>query len=129
MKIEIKGKFTIPSSTAQQRKISGKATHPTEGLRYARAAWQAFVEPYAPVRPIPKGKAVVLDVYLYYHTKNENMEGKFKVTRPDGDNLLKVIKDAMTKAGFWEDDSQVQEKIWRLWTCGEENVCIRAEEW
>lgn len=129
MKIKIREDFTIPNSTAQQRKISGKATHPTEGLRYARAAWQALVESYAPARPVPKGKAVILNVFLYYHTRDAKLDGKFKTTRPDGDNLLKVIKDAMTKAGFWEDDSQVQEKIWRIWTCDEESVCITVEDY
>ena len=127
MKIEINENFTIPTATPQQRKISGRMTHPTEGLRYARAAWQALVETYAPARPIPKGKAVFLTVHLYYHTKDVKLHGKFKTTRPDGDNLLKAIQDAMSKAGFWEDDSQVQQSIRRIWTCKEEMVRITVE--
>lgn len=124
MRIEIKENFTIPSSTAQQRKIGGNRTHPTQGLRYARAAWQALFEAYSPAFPVPKGAAVILFVDLYYHTSNPKLDGKFKTTRPDGDNLIKVIKDAMTKCGFWEDDSQVQERIFRYWTSGEEHVEI-----
>lgn len=35
--------------------------------------------------------------------------GTFKRTRPDGDNMLKLLLDALTETKlFWSDDSQVQ---------------------
>lgn len=35
--------------------------------------------------------------------------GTFKITRPDGDNLLKLLMDVLTKSKFfWADDRQVQ---------------------
>lgn len=35
--------------------------------------------------------------------------GKYKRTRPDGDNLLKMVQDVITRSGlYWHDDSQVQ---------------------
>ena len=30
-----------------------------------------------------------------------------RITKPDVDNLAKLILDAMTKAGYWHDDNQV----------------------
>ena len=30
-------------------------------------------------------------------------EGAYRVTRPDTDNLQKLLKDCMTAAGFWQD--------------------------
>ena len=33
--------------------------------------------------------------------------GMPKSTRPDTDNLVKLLKDVMTKCGYWWDDSQV----------------------
>lgn len=125
MKIEIKENFTIPNSTPQQRKLGGKATHPTQGLKYARAAWRALVERYAPVKPIAKGTPVRLCVQLFYYRKGNPA---FKTTKPDGDNLLKIIKDAMTSAGFWEDDALVaDERIVRYHSCLEEHVEIEVE--
>ena len=128
MKIVIDTPFDIPGSTPQQRKTGGgKSTHPTQGLRYARAAWRALVEPYRPAKPM--AGAVGLLVFLSYHTDDRKKQGEYKTTRPDGDNLLKIIKDAMTKAGFWKDDNQVaDEHIVRLWTERESHVAIEAKE-
>lgn len=39
----------------------------------------------------------------------KKMLGQFKTTRPDGDNMLKLLMDVITQSGyFWNDDSQVQ---------------------
>lgn len=128
MNIVIEKEFDIPSSTPQQRKLAGGgATHPTQGLRYARAAWRALVEPYRPARPM--AGAVGMLVFLSYHTDDKEKQGEYKTTRPDGDNLLKIIKDAMTKAGYWKDDNQVaDEHIVRLWTEKESHVAIEVKE-
>lgn len=32
---------------------------------------------------------------------------KWKLTRPDTDNMMKTLKDVMTRCGWWTDDSQV----------------------
>ncbi len=37
-------------------------------------------------------------------------------TRPDVDNLAKLLLDAMTRCGFWRDDGQVSDlRIAKLW--------------
>ena len=129
MKIIIDTPFDIPGSTPQQRKTGGgKSTHPTQGLRYARAAWRALVELYRPAKPM-RG-AVELTVNLYYHTADrKKLEARYKTTSPDGDNMLKIIKDAMTRAGFWKNDAQVAvECIVRSWTNQAESVIIEAQE-
>jgi crossover junction endodeoxyribonuclease RusA len=50
----------------------------------------------------PKGKS---------HKHNE-----WRITKPDTDNLEKMLKDCMTEVGFWKDDAQVVvehvEKVW-----------------
>lgn len=127
MQISLNEPFDIPSSTPQQRKIGGRNTHPTQGLRYARAAWQALLEKYKPAKPITG--AVFLDVRLYYHKKSLKKCMEPKTTRPDGDNLLKIIKDAATKAGWWEDDAIVfWEAIARYNIQGADMVNIIARE-
>ncbi len=44
------------------------------------------------------------------------LNGEYRVTKPDTDNLEKLLKDCMTEAGFWADDAQVcseiAEKFW-----------------
>ena len=125
LQIALNEPFDIPASTPQQRKLGGKNTYPTNGLRYARAAWQALLEKYKPSRPI--AGPVSLAVLLFYHTKSRAVALAPKTSRPDGDNLLKVIKDAATKAGWWIDDAQVyDEHITRYWTSEEERVKINV---
>lgn len=125
MQISLNEPFDIPSSTPQQRKIGGRNTHPTNRLRYARAAWQALLERHKPAQPMDG--PVSLSVSLCYHTKSQGVKFAPKTSRPDGDNLLKIIKDAATKAGWWLDDAQVyDEHITRYWTCEEERVKINV---
>ena len=121
MRIEFTEKFAIPSATPQQRKLGGRGTHPTEGLRLARATWQALLE-----RHTPFTKPVVLFVDLCYHHATKLGP---KTTRPDGDNLLKIVKDAATKAGWWKDDALVfLEYIRRIYVRCEEYVSITVSD-
>jgi Holliday junction resolvase RusA-like endonuclease len=60
--------------------------------------------------PFTKETAINLAVvFLHALPKKEKHTEKRrkKVTRPDADNLLKMVKDAATKARIWHDDSQV----------------------
>lgn len=120
MKIEFNEKFTIPSATPQQRKLGGKNTHPTEGLRLARATWQALLEKHRPPYPFTKPVSLFVDLCYHHATKLGP-----KTTRPDGDNLLKIIKDAAAKAGWWKDDAIVFiEYIRRIYVRCEDYVVI-----
>lgn len=124
MRIEFTEKFTIPSATPQQRKLGGRNTHPTDGLRLARATWQALLERYRPLAPFTK--PVFLCVALFYHHATKLGP---KTTRPDGDNLLKIIKDAATKAGWWKDDAIVYfECIRRVYVRCEDYVVITGSD-
>jgi len=43
-------------------------------------------------------------------------DGEYRITKPDTDNLQKMLKDVMTRLGFWQDDALVAsdfcEKFW-----------------
>ena len=48
--------------------------------------------------------------------KGNHQNGEYKITKPDTDNLNKMLKDEMTRLKFWEDDalvaSEIIEKFW-----------------
>ena len=48
--------------------------------------------------------------------REKHQQGEYRVTKPDTDNLQKLLKDCMTSVGFWKDDvlvaSEVIEKFW-----------------
>lgn len=55
------------------------------------------------------GPVRLLVKWLFPKGKHEN--GTYKTTKPDTDNLNKMLKDEMTKTGFWFDDAQVASEI------------------
>ena len=46
----------------------------------------------------------------------KHRDGEYKITKPDTDNLVKMVKDVMTDLGYWRDDAQVaSEVIEKFW--------------
>ena len=37
--------------------------------------------------------------------------GEYRTSKPDTDNLVKMLKDVMTELGFWKDDAQVASEV------------------
>lgn len=71
---------------------------------------QSLLLPYKP--RMPYSTAVELSVrWNYPYRKNEPKKNRASpipcITRPDSDNILKGLIDAMTKVGFWADDSLI----------------------
>ena len=92
-----------PTATAQERKVKVINGKPV------------FYDP-----PAVKSAKELLSAYLAQHRPPEPMKGG--LTKPDTDNLQKLLKDCMTRVGFWEDDAQVAreviEKRWSDEPCG-----------
>ena len=48
--------------------------------------------------------------------RGRHVDGEYRITKPDTDNLQKLLKDCMTTQGFWKDDalvaSEIVEKFW-----------------
>jgi Holliday junction resolvase RusA-like endonuclease len=94
-----------PKSTAQQRQFFSKGkTALTPAAKKAAATWQAIVEQHKPDKPLTGPLEVNLGVSW---SRKGITEVVPRTTKPDVDNLAKLILDAMTKAGYWYDDNQV----------------------
>lgn len=58
-----------------------------------------------------------LEVTWCFLNNGKHYDGEFKITKPDTDNLEKMLKDEMTKLKFWKDDAQVcAEFIYKIWS-------------
>lgn len=104
----------IPSVTAQVKRcriVNGKPVF-FDGARIkaARDAYMLKLKDYAPASPIEKGAPVSLTVVFNYKATKTHIENEYKTTRPDTDNMIKLLKDCMTATGFWHDDAQVAEE-------------------
>lgn len=71
---------------------------------------------------------VALHCIWCFPVTGDHENGEYRTSKPDTDNLQKLIKDCMTVVGFWKDDAQVVreivEKFWAdipgIYVCAEE---------
>ena len=97
----------IPKGTAQQKRYNGRTRtyFKSQRLQQTEDFYLNELRSYAPTSPITG--AVSLSIDFDYFTPTKKRRGKWKTTRPDCDNLVKILIDCMTKLGFWLDDAQV----------------------
>lgn len=109
-------KFTLkmqpPTVTAQEHKVTVRNGKPVfydpPELKTARSKIMAHLHAYQ--RFEPYNEPVILSVrWLFQSDRHKN--GEWKDTKPDTDNLQKLLKDCMTRTGFWKDDALVVKEI------------------
>lgn len=126
--MEFELRIKPPTVTAQEhrvRVVGGKPMfYDTPRLKDARRMFEALLRQHRPAQPF--GGPVELSVEWHFSTKT-HPEGAWRVTRPDTDNLQKLLKDCMTRAGFWNDDAQVcREVVTKRWSRQSPGIRIRV---
>ena len=129
-------KMIPPTATAQQKGECIRAGYIHHYKKKNVAAAEAILRdallPYVPVVPITD-KPIMLRVlweFPYPKSSKKHQPGycRNKITRPDTDNLNKMLKDVMTDIGFWKDDALIcTECIWKVWS-DEPGINILIEE-
>ena len=118
-----------PRTTAQQKQVSVVNGKPRffepEKLKDARAKLKAHIGRHAPIAPLD-GPVKLLVKWCF--PRGRHPEGSWKITRPDTDNLQKLLKDVMTDCGFWQDDAQVCSEIAEKCWSETPGIFIRVEE-
>ena len=119
-----------PTATQQMHKVrllNGKPQfyEPPE-VAMARARLLGALCRKAPEAPLQG--PVRLVVKWCFPAGKKHCNGEYRVTRPDTDNLQKLLKDVMTDCGFWLDDAQVCCEIVEKFWADIPGIFIRAEE-
>lgn len=106
-----------PTITAQEHKVrvvKGKPIFydPSE-LKAARAKLVSHLGSHTPEQAYDVGIRLTVK---WLFPKGSHKDGEYRITKPDTDNLNKLLKDCMTSVGFWKDDclvaSEICEKFW-----------------
>ena len=107
--------------------VNGKPVHyePAK-LKAAGSKLMAYLGQHAPV--IPLRGAIRLCVKWCFPVTGKHEDGEWKNTRPDTDNLQKLLKDCMTDLGYWKDDAQVASEIVEKFWAKVPGIYIAAEE-
>lgn len=99
----------LPSVTAQQKGVTiihGKPHfYKKKEVQEVEDFYKFILKTKRPAQPMTG--AVGLTIGYHFPAKKPHKDGQPKTTRPDTDNLIKLVKDVMTEVGFWLDDSQV----------------------
>ncbi len=78
---------------------------------------------------VPFTGAVDLTVLWLFPKGKSHRHGEWRKTKPDTDNLQKLLKDCMTQVGFWKDDAQVvSEKVQKRWSDDPTGIYIEIKE-
>lgn len=106
-----------PTVTHQEHKVTvvhGKPVFydPPE-LKVARDKLTAHLSGHRPAAPYSQGVRLVVK---WCFPRGKHRDGEYRITKPDTDNLQKLLKDCMTRLHFWTDDalvaSEIAEKFW-----------------
>lgn len=122
-----------PRTTAQQKRVGVTATgkqvrYEGDNLKDAHAKLRAYLAPHRPVKPV-EGPVRLVVKWLYPDKSCAHKHGEYKVTRPDTDNLQKMLKDVMTECHYWKDDAQVcSEIVEKFWVRERPGIYVEVHE-
>lgn len=97
----------VPKTTAQQKKFSTKTKtfYKTSKIKQSEYLLARALSGRQPRKTYDT--PIKLSVtWLFPHTK-KSKDGERKGTRPDLDNLQKLLQDIMCKLGYYKDDSLI----------------------
>lgn len=106
-----------PTTTHQQKQVTVRNGKPVfyepEDLKAARSKLMGHLSKHVPDKKINGGVHLTVK---WLFPKGKHQDGEWKLTKPDTDNLNKLLKDCMTDLKFWEDDALVaSELIQKFW--------------
>ena len=119
-----------PTTTAQMKRVRIVNHRPVfydpPAVKAARNTLTAHLAAQKPAAPMTG--PVSLRVIWLFPKGRTHKNGQWRVTRPDTDNLQKLLKDVMTQQGFWKDDALVASEITEKFWAKIPGIYIRIEE-
>ena len=118
-----------PTVTHQEKKVTvvnGKPRfYEPEELKAARAKLRDYLAMHRPEAPMEGGVQLTVK---WLFPRGTHPDGSYRITKPDTDNLQKLLKDVMTSLHFWKDDAQVAYEITGKFWAEVPGIFIRVEE-
>lgn len=108
----------VPTATHQMQSIGVRNGKPyvyePDSVKNARQKFMAHLAAHIPEAPMQG--PISLMVKWCFPIIGKHVNGEYKTTKSDLDNLAKQLLDVMTVLGFWKDDAQIAclilEKFW-----------------
>lgn len=118
-----------PTCTHQEKKVhvvNGKPVHyePPE-LKAAREKLRAHLGRHIPDERF--SGPVRLTTWWCFPIKGKHKNGDYRTSKPDTDNLVKLLKDVMTELHFWTDDAQVASEVIEKYWADIPGIYVKVE--
>lgn len=117
-----------PTVTHQEKQVHVKNGKPVfyepQRLLDARAKLNANLKKHVPESPYCGAVRLIVK---WCFPKGRHRDGEYKTTKPDTDNLNKLLKDCMTHCGFWKDDALVASEICEKFWAETSGIYVRIE--
>jgi len=101
---------TMTHQEKQVRVVNGKPVfYEPQELKTVREKLRAHLG-----RHVPEEKftgPIRLTTWWCFPVTGNHRNGEYKISRPDTDNMVKMLKDVMTELYFWKDDAQVASEV------------------
>ena len=118
-----------PTVTAQMHRVTVRNGRPVfydpPQVKDAKDKFIAALYKHCPQVPYHEGVRLIVK-WLFPKGKHQN--GEYRTTKPDTDNLQKLLKDCMTLCGFWQDDALVASEIVEKFWADTPGIYIRIEK-
>lgn len=120
----------VPTVTHQEKAVhvvNGKPVfYEPPDLKAARSKLMAHLGQHVPDQKYTG--PIRLVVKWCFPITGKRRDGEWKTSKPDTDNLNKLLKDCMTAVGFWTDDALVASEIIEKFWASRPGIYIRVEE-
>lgn len=122
-----------PTTTYQQKKVAFNGGRPfvyeSDNLKRTRQLYMTMLGNRRPSEPMRGALRVSVDWRFKSNDAKRHADGSWRTSRPDIDNLNKLLLDCMTRSAFWIDDSQiVQLECSKSWSVDNPGITIVIEE-
>lgn len=118
-----------PTKTAQEKRwkcVKGKPVgYMPEELKAAYVKIRDAAAAYKP--EVRWDGPLMLLVQWCFPADEKHPRGSWRTSKPDTDNLQKMLKDALTEAGFWVDDCLVVNETVQKFYLDTPGIYVRIE--
>lgn len=118
-----------PTKTHQEKQVhvvNGKPVlYEPQELKAVRQKLMAHLGQHVPSEPYFCGVRLMVK---WCFPRGRHKDGTYRTTKPDTDNLQKLLKDCMTLCRFWADDALVASEMVEKFWAEIPGIYIRVEE-
>lgn len=117
-----------PTTTHQEKQVNWntKTFYEPAELKAARSKLVAYLGQHVPNQKYTGG--IRLITKWCFPITGKHKDGEYRITKPDTDNLQKLLKDVCTDLGYWTDDALVASEIIEKFWADVPGIYIKIEE-